>query len=263
MDERAATTPRQFRELCRSGSYADNSAGFAPGYAQANLVILPKEHAYDFLLFCQRNPKPCPLLEVSDVGAVEMTRTAPGSDIRTDLPKYRIYEHGKLTAEISDIRDYWRDDLVTFLLGCSFSFEGALANAGLNVRHWEEKCNVPMYRTNVPCDSAGVFSGKLVVSMRPYKPRDGIKAAMITGRYPNVHGSPVHMGNPADIGIADINRPDYGDVVTIREGEVPVFWACGVTPQAVLLASRPAFAITHAPGHMFVTDIANESLAYM
>ncbi|EQC27830.1 hypothetical protein SDRG_14414 [Saprolegnia diclina VS20] len=254
-------TPSEVRAECRRGNLTTNSAGYAPGYAQANLVILPKEHAYDFLLFCQRNPKPCPLLEVSDVGCAEMKRTAPGSDIRTDLPKYRIYEHGQLTAEVTDIRDYWKDDFVTFLLGCSFSFEGALENAGLRVRHLEKKCNVPMYRTNIPCDPAGVFSGNLVVSMRPYKPADAIKAAMITGRYPNVHGSPVHMGSPADIGIADVNKPDYGDAVTIRDGEVPVFWACGVTPQAVLLASRPAFAITHAPGHMFVTDVPNESLA--
>ncbi|OQS04434.1 hypothetical protein THRCLA_03333 [Thraustotheca clavata] len=254
-------TPKEFREVCRSGDFDSNSAGYAPGYAQANLVILPKEHAYDFLLFCQRNPKPCPLLEVSDVGNIEMKRTAPGSDIRTDLPKYRIYEDGVLTAEVTDIKEYWKDDFVTFLLGCSFSFEDALENAGLAVRHLQEKRNVPMYRTNIPCDSAGVFSGNLVVSMRPYKPRDAIKAAMITGRYPNVHGSPVHIGSPCDIGINNINAPDYGDAVTIHPDEVPVFWACGVTPQAVLLASKPAFAITHAPGHMFVTDLVNESLA--
>ncbi|KAF0693087.1 Aste57867_15903 [Aphanomyces stellatus] len=255
-----AMAPFKFRQLCRSGKFQSNSAGFSGGFAQANLVILPKEHAFDFLLFCQRNQKPCPLLEVSDPGCVEMKRVAPGSDIRTDLPKYRIFEHGVLTAEVSDIRSYWRDDLVTFLVGCSFSFEEALQNAGLHIRHQDEGKNVPMYRTNIPCDSAGVFSGNVVVSMRPFTPADAILASVITARYPNVHGSPLHVGSPKDIGIANIATPDYGDAVTIRKGEVPVFWACGVTPQNVLLASKPAFAITHAPGHMFITDRRNDAL---
>ncbi|CAK4402325.1 unnamed protein product [Aphanomyces euteiches] len=253
-------TPAQFRSLCRSGKFESNSAGYCPGFAQANLVILPRAQAFDFLLFCQRNKKPCPLLEVSDPGCVEMLRVAPGSDIRTDLPKYRIYNDGILTKEVTDITKYWRDDLVTFLLGCSFSFEEALQSAGLAIRHQEEGKNVPMYRTNIPCDSAGVFSGNMVVSMRPFKPADAITASVITARYPNVHGSPVHVGSPKDIGIKDIGKPDYGDAVTIRRGEVPVFWACGVTPQNVLLASKPAFAITHAPGHMFMTDRLNDTL---
>ncbi|ETV87656.1 hypothetical protein H257_01155 [Aphanomyces astaci] len=253
-------TPEQFRLRCRDGSFQSNSAGYCPGFAQANLVILPKEHAFDFLLFCQRNPKPCPLLEVSDPGCVDMRRFAPNSDIRTDLPKYRVYKHGVLTEEVIDIKPYWRDDLVTFLLGCSFSFEDALQNAGLSIRHQDEGKNVPMYQTNLPCDPAGVFSGNLVVSMRPFSPKDAILASVITARYPNVHGSPVHVGDPQAIGIADISQPSYGDAVTIQPGEIPVFWACGVTPQNVLLASKPAFAITHAPGHMLITDRRNDTL---
>jgi uncharacterized protein YcsI (UPF0317 family) len=234
---------------------------------QANLVVLPQSLAYDFLLFCQRNPKPCPLLEVTEVGIAEPCITAPGADLTTDLPLYRIYRDGKLAEEVADIREYWRDDLVAFLLGCSFTFETALLAAGLPVRHLEEhradgqSKNVPMYRTNVPCRPAGVFRGPLVVSMRPYTPADAVRATQITGRYPGVHGTPVHIGDPAAIGIEDIGRPDWGDAVTFRPGEVPVFWACGVTPQAVVMQSRPELAITHAPGHMFVTDLRDEELA--
>jgi uncharacterized protein YcsI (UPF0317 family) len=231
------------------------TCGLAPGYLQANLVVLPKELADDFRLFCQLNPKPCPLLEMTETGDWEPRNAAPGADLRTDVPKYRVYRHGRLSEEVADITRYWRDDLVAFLLGCSFGFEAAMQRAGLPLRHIEEGRNVPMYRTNLPCTPAGPFSGPLVVSMRPLTPSQTIDAVVVTSRYPRAHGAPVHFGDPGAIGISDINRPDYGDAVTIRSGEVPVFWACGVTPQAVLMEAKPEFAITHSPGCMFVTDM--------
>jgi len=224
-------------------------------------VVLPRAYAFDFLLFCQRNPKPCPLLEVVEAGGYEPVQTAPGADLRTDLPLYRIWRDGRLVAEVPDVREHWRDDLVSFLLGCSFTFEAALLRAGVPVRHIEQGCNVPMYVTNIECVRAGVFHGPLVVSMRPIPVEQVVRAVQITSRYPAVHGAPVHIGDPAMLGIRDLARPDYGDPVDIRPGEVPVFWACGVTPQAVALRSRPEFMITHAPGHMFLTDVPDEQLA--
>jgi uncharacterized protein YcsI (UPF0317 family) len=261
------TDARDLRRACRSGEFRQPTTGFAAGFAQANLLVLPREDAFDFLLFCQRNPKPCPLLEVTEPGDAEPKRFAPGADLRTDLPLYRVYENGVMVAEVPDVREFWRPDLVAFLLGCSFTFEAALMRAGLGVRQLEEKRpdgttkNVPMYRTNIPCQPAGKFSGPLVVSMRPYTPANAVKAAVVTSRYPAVHGAPVHFGDPAAIGVRDLERPDWGDAVTIRPGEIPVFWACGVTPQAAVMESKPAFAIAHAPGHMFVTDVTDEELA--
>jgi uncharacterized protein YcsI (UPF0317 family) len=235
----------------------------APGFAQANLVILKKDLAHDFLLFCQRNPKPCPVLEVTDPGRAEARLTAPGSDLRTDLPRYRVFRHGKLVDEPVDIKAYWQDDFVSFLLGCSFSFESALMSGGLEVRHITEDCNVPMYVTNIECQPAGVFSGPVVVSMRPYKPADAIKAVQITSRFPAVHGAPIHLGDPVSIGIKDINNPEFGDAVPIKPGEIPVFWACGVTPQAAIMRVKPELVITHSPGHMFITDIKDSELAVL
>ncbi len=245
----------------RQGEYRLPTPGLAPGYAQANLVILPRAEAYDFLLFCQRNPKPCPVLEVTDVGSPEPKLTAPGADLRTDLPRYRVYRDGVLTDVVDDLLGLWRDDLVSFLLGCSFTFESALLSAGVPVRHIELGRNVPMYKTNIPCVPAGMFHGTSVVSMRPIPQELVVRAVQVTGRYPAVHGTPLHIGDPAAIGIADIDRPDFGDAVPVRAGEVPVFWACGVTPQAVAMASKPKFMLTHAPGHMFITNIRDESLA--
>ena len=253
-------TPSEFRQLVKQGIHTGPTAGICPGYAQANLVILPQNLAYDFLLFAQRNPKSCPLLEVTDTGSRFLKDIAPGADISADLPKYRVYEHGILAGEYTDISHLWRDDLVSFLIGCSFSFEGELLEAGLPVRHIEEDRNVPMYVTNIPCKSAGAFHGTMVVSMRPMTQSQAIRATQITGAMPRVHGAPIHLGDPAVIGIQDINKPDFGDAVTIRPGEIPVFWPCGVTPQAALMASKPAFAITHAPGHMLVTDVKNIAL---
>jgi uncharacterized protein YcsI (UPF0317 family) len=231
------------------------TSGLAPGCLQANLVVVPQAAAFDFLLFCQRNPKPCPILEVLDAGSAEPRATAPGADLRTDLGRYRVFENGVLVDEPTDIRRWWRSDLVSFLLGCSFSFEDAMRRAGLPLRHLEERRTVPMFRTSLECTPAGQFRGPLVVSMRPLTPSDAIRAAEITARYPLAHGAPVHAGDPGAIGIADVNRPDYGEAVTVRPGEIPVFWACAVTPQAAIANARPPFAITHAPGRMFVTDV--------
>jgi len=257
----APASPEAVRAACRAGTWKAPTAGLAPSYAQANLAVLPQDWAYDFLLFCQRNSKPCPLLDVTEPGSPLAVAAAPAADLRTDLPRYRVYRDGELVDEPADIRGYWRDDLVAFLLGCSFTFEGALLRAGIRLRHLDEGKNVAMYRTNVPCRPAGRLHGPLVVSMRPLPAAEVARAVQITGRFPAVHGAPVHVGEPAALGISDLQKPDYGDAVEVRPGEVPVFWACGVTPQAVAVCSRPPLLITHAPGHMFVTDIPEESLA--
>jgi len=247
--------------MVRDGKWRKPTAGLAPGHVQVNLVILPRELAYDFLLFAQRNPKPCPVIEVTDTGSPEPKLTAPGADLRTDLPKYRIYRDGKLDREVADLRDVWTPDLVAFLLGCSFTFEAGLLQAGIPVRHIEEGKNVSMFVTSIPCTPAGAFHGPLVVTMRPIPAPMVSRAVQISGRFPAVHGAPVHVGDPAALGIRDLAKPDFGDAVTIRPGEVPVFWACGVTPQAVAVQAKPPLMITHAPGHMFVTDLRDETLA--
>jgi uncharacterized protein YcsI (UPF0317 family) len=226
----------------------------SPGHVQANLAILPKELAFDFLLFCQRNPRPCPLLEVVEAGEVEPSDFAPGADLRTDTPLYRVYEYGEMTAEVEDISEYWRDDLVSFLLGCSFSFETAMTDAGIPLRHQEQGKNVAMYITNIQTAPAGVFSGPMVVSMRPIKREQVVRAVQVTSRFPATHGAPVHIGSPGDIGIRDLDLPDFGEAVEIKPDEEPVFWACGVTPQAVALNCKPPLMFTHAPGRMFITD---------
>jgi uncharacterized protein YcsI (UPF0317 family) len=259
MDLRQATGA-EVRRQARRRELTGPTPGLALGYVQANLVVVPRDLAFDFLLFCQRNPKPCPLLDVTEAGCPEPKLTAPGADLRTDLPRYRIYRDGDLVEEPADILSWWREDLVAFLLGCSFTFENALLQAGVPVRHIEAGCNVPMYRTNRPCRSAGVFHGPMVVSMRPLTPELAIKAVQICGRFPRAHGTPVHLGDPVALGIADLDRPDFGDPVDVRPGEVPVFWACGVTPQAVAREVRPPLLITHKPGHMFVTDWRDSEL---
>ncbi len=250
------------RRHIRSGAFTRNTTGKAMGFVQANLAIVPQSVAFDFLLFCQRNPKPCPLLEVVEAGSVEATRLAPGSDIRTDLPKYRVFRDGVMTEEISDIRHLWQEDFVSFLLGCSYSFEQALLDAGLEVRHLTLGVRPAVFRTTIPCRSAGVFQGPMVVSMRPFQRHDALKAALVTAAFPEVHGAPVHMGDPAAIGIEDVNAPHYSAGVPIYEGEIPVFWACGVTPQEILLHAKLPLAITHAPGHMFVSDIRETALQW-
>ena len=249
-------TPAELRAACRAGRWDRPTAGVSDGFVQANLMVVPRDAAFDFLLFCQRNPKPCPLVEVVEAGRTEPA-CAPGADLRRDLPRYRVFREGRLAEEVTDVTAHWRDDLVSFLIGCSFSFEEALAEAGVPLRHVECGCNVPMYRTARPCAPAGRFSGPLVVSMRPIPAGQVPLAVEVTARFERVHGAPVHVGAPELLGIRDLARPDYGDPVEIRPGELPVFWACGVTPQSVALASALPFCITHAPGHMFVTDLRN------
>jgi uncharacterized protein YcsI (UPF0317 family) len=252
--------PREARRIIRTGEYAGHTAGIAPDYVQGNLCILPKDLAMDFAAFCQRNPKPCPLIGMGSPGDPSLPDLGD-IDIRTDLPRYRVFKDGRLVDEPTDIRSYWRDDLVTFVLGCSFSFEGALLEAGIRLQHIERDTNVPMYRTSIDCVPAGPFRSKMVVSMRPLSPADAIRAVQITSRFPAVHGAPVHLGLPEAIGIRDLARPDFGDPAEIGPGELPVFWACGVTPQVAVEAARPSVCITHKPGAMLVTDRLNSSLA--
>lgn len=259
----ANAKPQEVRALIREGKVDAPTTGMCNGYAQANMAILPKDLAFDFLLFTQRNRKPCPLIDVTEAGSPVPRLCAPNADLRYDIPRYRIYRKGELVDEVTDIAKYWQDDLVAFLLGCSFSFEGPMLEDGLEIRHITDHHNVPMYKTNIDCVPAGVFHGPLVVSMRPMKPADAIRAVQITTRMPFVHGAPVHLGDPEAIGIKDIDKPDFGEPSVIKPGEIPVFWACGVTPQAVAMATKPEFMITHAPGYMFITDILNSKLAIM
>ncbi|MFF5990298.1 putative hydro-lyase [Prauserella flavalba] len=249
-------SPAEIREKFRAGLRVPTS-GYCPGWTQANLLCLPKEDAYDFLLFAQRNPKSCPVLDVTEPG--ETSASIFAGDLRTDLPAYRVYRDGELVDERVEVADLWRDDLVSFLIGCSFTFEAALLDAGVPVRHIDAGSNVPMYRTNRECRPAGSLSGPLVVSMRPI-PADLVATAVrVTSRYPAVHGAPVHIGSPGLLGIDDLGNPDFGDAVEVRPGEIPVFWACGVTPQAAVMRSRPSFAIGHAPGHMAITDVRDST----
>lgn len=256
-------TPAELRQRIRRNEYQGNTSGLAQGFVQCNIVILPSAQAADFMRFCQANPKPCPLIACSAAPGAVALPPLGDIDIRTDLPRYRVFRHGKLDQERSDIRELWQDDLVTFALGCSFSFEEALLADGLEVRNITEGVNVPMYRTAIDCQSAGPFAGKMVVSMRPFLAADAIRAIQICTRFPSVHGAPVHLGDPAQIGIADIGQPDYGDRVSIAEGELPVFWACGVTPQVALEQAGLPLAITHSPGCMLVTDLPNSKLAVL
>jgi uncharacterized protein YcsI (UPF0317 family) len=249
------------RQAIRAGRWTGHTSALAHGHVQGNLVILPQAQADDFLRYCQRNPKPCPLLAVTEPGDPRVPALGEDIDLRTDVPRYRVWRHGELVDEPTDIATLWRDDLVSFVIGCSFSFEQALQEAGLPIRHIERNCNVPMYRTNLPTQAAGPFSGPLVVTMRPMRAAAAIRAIQVTSRFPDVHGAPVHLGDPSLIGIADLSRPDYGDAVDVLPDEIPVFWACGVTPQAALAQARPEFCITHAPGAMLITDRLNHELA--
>lgn len=253
-------TGKQVRQAARQGQLTGPTPGLALGYVQANLVVVPRDLAFDFLLFCQRNPKPCPLLDVTEPGSAEPHLIAAGADVRTDVPRYRVYRNGELVDEPADLHAWWRDDLVAFLIGCSFTFENALLQAGVPVRHVEQGRNVPMYRTSIACRPAGAFRGPMVVSMRPLTPPQAVTATRICARFPRAHGVPVHFGDPAALGIRDLDRPDFGDPVEIRPGETPVFWACGVTPQAVAMEARPPLLLTHKPGHMFVTDLRDTEL---
>lgn len=257
----AAQRGAALRARIRSGELNRHTSGLANDLVQGNLVILPAADAHDFLLYCQRNPRPCPLIGIGEVGDVAMPLLGHNIDLRTDLPRYRVWRNGELINECEDVSDVWRKDLVAFVIGCSFSFEWAMRLEGVPVRHIEQDCNVPMYRTNIETRPAGAFGGPLVVSMRPLLAADAIRAVQITSRFPAVHGAPIHIGDPALIGISDLSRPDYGDAVNVLPNELPVFWACGVTPQAALKRAQPSFCITHAPGSMLITDLLNHQLA--
>ena len=257
----ALQTGLDVRLACRSGGFDGPTTGLAPGYVQGNLAILPRDWAEEFLRFCIANPKPCPLLGISEPGDPRLATLGADFDIRTDIGRYRVWRDGELADEPEDVRAVWRDDLVSFVIGCSFSFEEPLLAANIPIRHIACGCNVSMYRTNVATRPAGRFRGPLVVSMRPLRPADAIRAVQITSRLPAVHGAPVHLGFPEAIGIRDLAKPDFGDAVPVEPGELPVFWACGLTPQAAIAAARPPFAITHAPGCMLVTDLKNAQLS--
>ena len=252
---KAGEEVEEVRKKIRLGKWTSHTSRLAYGYMQANFVALPTKYAIDFFIFCQRNPKSCPLLDICEPGKFTPILTAPTADIRTDIPKYRVYKKGVMLKEVNDILDLWSGDLVSFLLGCSGTFEKALFEAGITLRHIEENKNGAMFITNIECIPAGKFYGPMVVSMRPITENLVEKAISITSRFPMAHGAPIHVGNPTKIGIKDISKPDFGDSVIIKKGEIPVFWACGVTPQAVVMHAKPELVITHAPGHMFVTDI--------
>jgi uncharacterized protein YcsI (UPF0317 family) len=252
--------PSDLRDKIRSGSFRGPTAGQCPGYTQGNLAILPREYADDFLRFCHFNPKACPIIGMSEVGS-PLVPALGAVDLRTDAPAYCVFRNGEQVGEVPDLGELWADDLVGFVIGCSMSFEEALLEAGLPIRHIEQNTTVPMYDTNIANVSAGRFGGTMVVSMRPMTPQQAIRAIQITSRFPNVHGAPVHFGDPAAIGIQDIDRPNYGEPSVIGVGEIPVFWACGVTPQQAIRAARPTLAITHKPGRMLVSDIRNSHLA--
>lgn len=252
--------PAQLRATIAAGQHTSNTSGLAPGFVQCNVVILPEQHAADFLRFCEANPKPCPLIAVGEPGSPALPALG-AIDIRHDLPRYRIFEQGELTQEPTHISDYWRADFVTFALGCSFSFEEALIAAGLEIRNITEGVNVPMYTSAITCEPAGVFEANMVVSMRPFQARQAIQAIEISSRFPNVHGAPVHLGEPARIGIHNLAAPDFGDAVSVAQDEIPLFWACGVTPQIALMNAKLPFAITHSPGCMLITDKRNSELA--
>ena len=255
------TDPRETRRQIRAEHITEHTAGLAPQYVQGNLCILPEEYAVEFAAFCQRNPKPCPVIGMSAPGDPRIPDLGEDLDIRTDLPRYRVFHHGECVDEPTSLMEVWRDDLVSFVLGCSFSFELPMVEAGIPLRHLEQGTNVAMYTTSIQCTPAGRFHGPMVVSMRPMTPANAIRAVQVTSRYPNVHGAPVHLGFPEQIGIDDIHKPDYGPVPEIREGELPVFWACGVTPQEIVRRAKPSFCITHKPGSMLVTDRLNKDMA--
>jgi uncharacterized protein YcsI (UPF0317 family) len=255
-------SPQELRQLIRSRQWTTPTSGAASGYLQANLVMLPADEAFNFLLFCVRNPKPCPILDVLEPGQSEPI-IAAGADLRTDLPRYKIFENGEFQSDVEDVSDYFDANMVSFLLGCSFSFENAMLAAGLPIRNMEEDKNVSMYITNKPCLPAGPFSAQLVVTMRPMTPEQAVRAVQVTTRFHLTHGAPIHLGDPRKIGINNLDQPEFGDPVTVKPGEIPVFWACGVTSQLAATSAPLPRVITHAPGHMFVSDLRDEDLTIL
>jgi len=254
----ASLQPRELRALFTEGAWRKPTLGLALGYLQANLAVVPKEDAWDFLMFCQRNPKPCPLMEVTEPGSPIVRDIAPGADLSTSLPRYRVFKDGKLESEPHDVRDQWPDDAIGFLLGCSLTFEAALLSVGVPMRHLEADRNAPVYVTDVACRPAGKFSGPLVVSMRPIPAHLVARAVTITSRYPWGHGAPMHIGDPGALGITNLERVDFGDAPVMRPGDVPVFWGCGITPQLAVAQAKSRYMIAHYPEHMFIADRTSE-----
>ena len=262
-EDLASASGRDVRAAARSGQWRRATHGLARGYVQANMAIVPKRYAFDFMLFCQRNPKPCPVIDVTDPGDPEARFAAPGSDVRVDLPGYRVFRDGELVAEVSEITGYWRLDSVAFLLGCSNSMDDVLLEARIPQRHLEsEDGRISVYTSDIMCAPAGIFRGPVVVTMRPIPQNRLVDAISITARYPMAHGAPVHVGDPRAIGIDDLSRVGWGKYNELRHDDVPVFWACGVTPQAVAAKARIPEMITHAAGHMFVSDLKLTQLAH-
>jgi uncharacterized protein YcsI (UPF0317 family) len=253
--------PRDLRRLIRDGTWGKHTMGLCEGHVQANVAILPRHLAYDFLVFCQRNPKPCPVLAVTDTGSPEVRDLAVGSDLRTDVPRYRVFREGECVAEVDNILADWREDLVGFLLGCSATFEQALLHANIRLRHLEEGVVPPVYISGIECSPAGPFEGPMVVSMRPIRFDQVPQAALVTSRYPATHGGPIHIGDPKAIGIPDLEQVVFGEPLLPHQDEVPVFWACGITPQIVATRAKPELMITHYAGHLFVTDVLADEIA--
>lgn len=252
----ALATPAQVRQAVRSRRWTGATVGMARGHIQANLAILPQRHAFDFLRFCLLNPKPCPLIEVLDAGDPRPRSCAADADLRTDLSRYRVFRNGELVEEVPDLLGLWRDDHVAFLMGCSLSFDQAMLDAGIPLRHLDaDTGRIPVYHSSIACTPAGMLRGNMMVSMRPIPRRLLVATIETTGRHPIAHGSPVHVGDPADIGIADLGHTYSNPPVPVRDDEIPVFWGCGVTPQSVAMASGIPEMITHATGHMFLTDL--------
>ena len=259
--ESCESDPRLFRELVRRGEWRTSTVSVCADYVQANLVILPEEYALDFIIFCLRNPQPCPILEILEAGDPIVRELAVDSDIRTDVPMYLVFERGELVEEVEEITKYWREDLVSFLIGCSYTFEEALVKGGVPIRNYIKQKDPGIYISSIKCRPAGIFSGPMIVTMRPIAPHQVSRAVQITSRFPRTHGAPVHIGDGTAIGIPDYTKIDYGDIPEMEENEVPVFWGCGVTPQAVALHSKVPFMITHKPCHMFVSDVRIEEIA--
>ena len=254
-------TPVEFRHQVRNGQFREPTAGHCGDFAQANLAILPKASADDFLRFCFLNPKACPLLGVGEQGQWSLPSVGLDIDIRSDVPGYYVYRNGRMAEERTSLQEIWQSDFVVFAIGCSFSFEHMMLEDGIPLRHIAQQKNVAMYRTNIKNKAAGTFGGNMVVSMRPMTAAHAIKAIQMTSRFPAIHGAPIHIGNPAEIGIENIGQPDFGDAVSILPNELPVFWACGVTPQEAIRMAGLPIAITHKPGYMLMTDIPNSTLA--
>lgn len=263
LDDIKSKTPEEIRECIRKEKWIGPTTGIALGFVQANLVIIPEKLALEFIIFCQRNHSACPILEITEPGIASLNYLAKNVDIRTDLPKYRVYKKGVLMDEPLNIIDYWRSDFVSIFIGCSLSFEKALTDSNIPLRHLECKKNGAIYISSIKCNPTGMFRGNMAVSLRPIPRHQLIRTIQITSRFYNAHGAPVHIGDPDLIGIKNLDEVYYGDPPIFKENDVPVFWACGVTPQVVASESKPEIMITHSPTHLFVSDIKDTEIAIL